>query len=157
YYEVGKRLREYLVPIYVVEGDDIQMLRHVFDRTNSTGKPLTRDEVFDALVGSRIASNGEGLGLVQDQLRDMGFGSIDRSTILKTFEAIRDEKIGKLDPRGLDPRAAEDDLLDTARALRNAVTFLQAIGVPHVAALPYELPLVVLARLFHLYESPDER
>jgi hypothetical protein len=29
--------------------------------------------------------------------------------------------------------------------------------VPHVAALPYELPLVVLARLFHLYERPDEK
>lgn len=158
YYEVGKRLREYLVPIYVVEGDDIEILRHVFDRTNSTGKSLTRDEVFDALVGSRIGSNGErGLGLVHNQLRDLNFGSIDRSTILKAFEAIRGEKIGKLDPRGLDPTAAENDLLGTARALRKTVTFLQSIGVPHVAALPYELPLVVLARLFHLYQSPDDK
>lgn len=158
YYEVGKRLREYLVPIYVVEGDDTDILRNVFDRTNSTGKPLTRDEVFDALVGSRIGSNGErGLGLVHDQLRDLGFGSIDRSTILKAFEAIRGEKIGRLDPRGLDPKAAEDDLLGTARALRKTVVFLQSIGVPHVAALPYELPLVVLARLFHLHRSPGDK
>ncbi len=158
YYEVGKRLREYLVPVYVVTGDDTEILRQIFDRTNSTGKSLTRDEVFDALVGSRIDSNGErGLGLVHDQLRDLGFGSIDRSTILKSFEAIRGEKIGKLDPRGLDPRAAESDLLDTARALRKTVVFLQSIGVPHVAALPYELPLVVLARLFHLHVSPDEK
>jgi Protein of unknown function DUF262 len=158
YYEVGKRLREYLVPIYVVEGDDTDILRNVFDRTNSTGKSLTRDEVFDALVGSRIGSNGErGLGLVHDQLRDLGFGSIARSTILKAFEAIRGEKIGRLDPRGLDPRAAEDDLLGTARALRKTVRFLQSIGVPHVAALPYELPLVVLARLFHLHQNPSEK
>lgn len=158
YYEVGKRLREYLIPIYVVEGDDTEILRNVFDRTNSTGKPLTRDEVFDALVGSRIDSNGErGLGLVHDQLRDLGFGSIDRLTILKAFEAIMGEKIGKLDPRGLDPRAAESDLLGTARALRKTVVFLQSNGVPHVAALPYELPLVVLARLFHLHQSPDDK
>jgi hypothetical protein len=158
YYEVGRRLREYLVPIYVVEGDDTETLRNIFDRTNSTGKSLTRDEVFDALVGSRIGSNGErGLGLVHEQLRDLGFGSIERSTILKAFEAIRGEKIGKLDPRGLDPAAAESDLLGTARALRKTVTFLQSIGVPHVAALPYELPLVVLARLFHLYPAPEEK
>lgn len=158
YYEVGKRLREYLVPIYVVEGDDTEILRNVFDRTNSTGKSLTRDEVFDALVGSRIGSNGErGLGLVQHQLRDLGFGLIDPLTILKAFEAIRGEKIGKLDPRGLDLGAAESDLLGTARALRKTVTFLQSNGVPHVAALPYELPLVVLARLFHLYQSPDDK
>jgi hypothetical protein len=158
YYEVGKRLREYLIPIYVVEGDDTEILRHVFDRTNSTGKSLTRDEVFDALVGSRIGSHGErGLGLVHDQLRDLGFGSIDRLTILKAFEAIKGATIGKLDPRGLDPRDAETDLLGTARALRKTAVFLQSIGVPHVAALPYELPLVVLARLFHLYESPEEK
>lgn len=158
YYEVGKRLREYLVPIYVVEGDNIEILRNIFDRTNSTGKSLTRDEVFDALLGSQMGSNGErGLGLVHDQLRDLGFGSIDRSTILKAFEAIRGEKIGKLDPRGVDPRAAEEDLLGTAVALRKTVVFLQSIGVPHVAALPYELPLVVLARMFHLYESLNEK
>ena len=158
YYEVGKRLREYLIPTYIVEGDDTEILRNIFDRTNSTGKSLTRDEVFDALVGSQIGSTGErGFGIVHEQLRDLGFGSIDRSTILKTFEAIRGEKIGKLDPRGQDLRAAEKDLLGTARALRKTVVFLQSIGVPHVAALPYELPLVVLARLFHLYESPDEK
>lgn len=158
YYEIGKRLREYLIPIYVVEGDDTEILRNIFDRTNSTGRSLSRDDVFDALVGSRIGLNGgRGLGLVHDQLRDLGFGSIDRLTILKTFEAIRGDKIGKLDPRGQDLRAAEEDLLGTASALRKTVAFLQSIGVPHAATLPYELPLVVLARLFHLYESPDEK
>jgi hypothetical protein len=158
YYEVGKRLREYLIPTYIVEGDDTEILRDIFDRTNSTGKSLTRDEVFDALVGSQIGSTGErGFGIVHDQLRDLAFGSIDRLTILKTFEAIRGEKIGKLDPRGQDLKAVEKDLLGTTSALRKTVVFLQSIGVPHVAALPYELPLVVLARLFHLYEQPDEK
>lgn len=158
YYEVGRRLREYLLPIYVLEGDDIEILRRVFDRTNSTGKPLSRDDVFDALVGSRIGSNGErGLGLVVEQLRDLDFGTIERSTILKAFEAIRGDRIGKLDPRGLDAQAAESDLLNTATALRMAVQFLQSIGVPHVGVLPYELPLVVLTRVFHLYAAPEEK
>jgi hypothetical protein len=158
YYDVGRRLREYLIPIYVVEGGDIEILRNIFDRTNSTGKALDRDDVFNALVGSQIGSNGKlGLGIVHDQLGNLGFGSIDPLTILKTFEAIRGEKIGKLDPRGQDLKAAEKDLLDTASALRKTVVFLQSIGVPHARALPYELPLMVLARLFHLYESPGEK
>jgi hypothetical protein len=158
YYEVGKRLREYLVPIYVIEGDDVELLRRVFDRTNSTGKPLTRDQVFDALVGSRVARDGQaGLGLVLEQLRDLGFGPLDRSTVLKAFEGIRGEKIGKVDPRTLDARAAEADLVRTAAALRRAIAFLRDIGVPHVAVLPYELPLVVLARMFDLYSAPDEK
>ena len=158
YYEVGKRLREYLVPIYVIEGDDVELLRRVFDRTNSTGRPLTRDQVFDALVGSRVARDGQaGLGLVVEQLRNLQFGALERSSILKAFEAIRGEKIGKVDPRTLDARAAEGDLVRTAAALRRAIAFLRDIGVPHVAVLPYELPLVVLARMFDLYSKPDDK
>lgn len=158
YFEVGKRLREYPIPIYVVEGDDIEMLRVIFDRTNSTGRSLSRDEVFDALVGSRIvAGEQSGLDLVNEQLRGIGFGTLDRSTILKTFEAVSGERIGKADPRELDPRAAEKDLLRTARALSRAIELLRAIGVPHVTVLPYELPLVVLARLFGLHADPTER
>jgi hypothetical protein len=158
YYEVGKRLREYLVPIYVIEGDDVEVLRRVFDRTNSAGKPLTRDAVFDALVGSRVTRNGEsGLALVLEQLRDLSFGAVERSTILKAFEAIRGDRVGKLDPRSLDARAAEADLLLAAAALRKAIEFLQSIGVPHVSVLPYELPLVVLARVFHLYARPHDK
>ena len=88
--------------------------------------------------------------------RELRWNADDKS-ILKVFEAIRGEKIGKLDPRELDPKAAESELLRTAGALRKTVEFLQSIGVPHVAALPYERPLVVLARLFHMYESPDEK
>ncbi|PRQ07060.1 DUF262 domain-containing protein [Enhygromyxa salina] len=102
-------------------------LSHVFDRVNSTGKSMRREEVFDALIGSQIAPDGNtGLALVNAQLADLEFGAIEPTTILKAFEAIRGDKVGKLDPRTLNVAAAEADLIRTASALRAAVTFLRA-------------------------------
>ncbi len=158
YFDVGKRLREALIPIYVIEGDDIEALRVVFDRVNSAGHALTRDEVFDALVGSKIGEGDEiGIGLVHGQLSGLGFGTLERATILKAFEAVGGERIGKLDPRRLDPTKVERGLVTTSHALRRAIVFLRGAGVPHVNVLPYELPLVVLARFFALYQDPSER
>ncbi|PRQ07066.1 hypothetical protein ENSA7_32050 [Enhygromyxa salina] len=159
YFELGKRIREHKLGLYVVEHADIQTLRHVFDRVNSTGKSMRREEVFDALIGSQIAQDGNtGLALVNAQLADLGFGAIEPTTILKAFEAIRGDKVGKLDPRKLNVVDAEADLIRTARALRATVNFLRAIAhVPHVAVRPYELPIVVLARFFALHDHPSER
>ncbi len=159
YFELGKRIREHKLSLYIVEHADIDALRHVFDRVNSTGKSMRRDEVFDALVGSQIAKDGNtGLALVNAQLADLGFGAIEPATVLKAFEAIRSDKIGKLDPRTLDVADAEADLIRTVRALRATVTFLRTTAhVPHVAVCPYELPLVVLARFFALHDHPSDR
>jgi hypothetical protein len=159
YFELGKRIREHKLGLYVVEHAEIDTLRHVFDRVNSTGKPMQREEVFDALIGSQIGEDGNtGLALVNARLADLEFGAIEPSTILKAFEAIRGGKVGKLNPRKLDVVDAEADLIRTATALREAVTFLRATAhVPHVAVLPYELPLVVLARFFALHDHPSER
>jgi hypothetical protein len=159
YFELGKRIREHKLGLYVVEHADIDALRHVFDRVNSTGKPMRREEVFEALIGSQIGQDGNtGLALVNAQLADLGFGAIEPTTILKAFEAIRGDKVGKLDPRTLEVTDAEADLIRTARALRATVTFLRATAhVPHVAVRPYELPMVVLARFFALHDQPSER
>lgn len=159
YFELGKRLREYKVGLYIVEGADVEALRHVFDRINTTGKPMSRDDVFEALVGSRVGTDGStGLALVNARLNDLGFGSPETSTTLKAFEAIRGAKVGRLDPRTLDIADAEAGLNQTALALRAAVGFLlNEAHVPHVKVCPYELPIVVLARFFALHPEVSER
>jgi hypothetical protein len=159
YFEVGRRLREYAIPIYVVETEDVDVLLHVFYRMNSTGHSLTRVELFDALVGSRIiVGDSAGLEIVNDQILNLGFGALDHSTILRSIEAIRGEAIGKSDPGPIDAKTTEADLLRTAKALRKAILFLrERAGVPHVAVTPYELPVIVLARFFSLFENPAER
>lgn len=159
YYELGKRIREYRLGLYVVEHADVEALRHVFDRINTSGKSMSRDEVFNALIGSRVAEGGEaGLALVNARLSDLGFGAIPPLTILKSLEAIRGDKVGHLNPRSLDARAAETSLDETARALRATLRFLRdEARIPHYAVLPYELPLVVLARFFARHPHPTER
>lgn len=57
YYELGKRIREHKLGLYIVEHADIDALRHVFDRVNTTGRSMGRDDVFDALIGSKITRN----------------------------------------------------------------------------------------------------
>ncbi len=156
---MGKRLREYKVAVYVVEGDDVEVLREVFDRVNSSGKPLNRDEVFDALVGSKVVDGDDaGLGLVTARLRDLDFGGLERDTIHNTLEAVRGDRIGKADPRAMTVDVVAEGLERSTAALRATMHFLRSVAsVPHLAVMPYELPLVVLARFFSLFPAPTER
>ncbi|MBK8936762.1 MAG: DUF262 domain-containing protein [Polyangiaceae bacterium] len=156
-FDIGKRLREYPVPIYVIEGSDIEVGKHVFDRVNSTGKRLERQEIFDALIGGSVDVEDGGLGIALAPTRDLGFGEIDKSTALKALEAVRGDKVGKSDAHQLGREEASRDLERTGVALRMAVQFLRRVGFPHVAVLPYELPLVVLARFFALYSAPHPK
>ena len=157
YFDLGKRLREYPIPIYVVESDDVDALREVFDRINSAGKRLTRDDVFDALIGSRVTRpEGTGLDLVRSQLEDLGFGTLQRSSVLEAFDATQHPTEGRASLE-TDTAEVERRLLRTSHALRRAVAFLQKIGVPHLETLPYDLPLIVLTSFFALFPQPAER
>src|SRR5690606_24025111 len=51
-FELGERLRGDKLGRYVVERADSGGVGHVFDRINSPGKPMRREEVFDAVIGS---------------------------------------------------------------------------------------------------------
>jgi len=159
YFELGKQLREYQLAAYMVEDANVEVLRRIFDRVNNSGKKMTRDEVFDAIIGSRIIDGNEaGLQLINSSVRDAGFGEIDRSTILNALEAVRGLKIGSIDPHAMDPADAEADLKRVRDVLGETVRFLRdRADVPHVNVCPYELPLVVLARFFSLFPRPSER
>ncbi len=51
-FRLGKLIREYEMPAYVVDTNDEQVLRHIFKRVNTSGKPLIEADVFDALHGT---------------------------------------------------------------------------------------------------------
>ncbi|HVH41992.1 MAG TPA: hypothetical protein VM925_06600, partial [Labilithrix sp.] len=159
YFDLGKQLREYQVATYTVENADMEVLRNVFGRVNTSGKPMTRDEVFDAIVGSRVVEGDDaGLQLINASIHDVGFGEIDRSTLLNALEAIRGTKLGELDPRRLAAEQAAIELDRARNVLGIVVVFLRSrAGVPHYRVCPYELPIVVLARFFALFPQPRER
>jgi hypothetical protein len=159
---VGKALREYRVPVYIIETDDEDVLREVFERVNTFGVALTQAEVFDALVGSRRGPVGSGerlTDLVAD-LGQLGMGSIDEDLafrlvlavegldVTRSFKDIDREERHSL--RGATPKASA--------AVRMACELLRTdAAVPHLRLLPYSWPLVVLTRFFHVYPAPCAR
>lgn len=158
----GKALREYRVPVYVIETDDEDVLREVFERVNSFGVALTQAEVFDALVGSRggPVGSGERLGDLVGDLAALGMGTIDEDLAFRLVLAVegldvtrsfKDFDRGERQAlRGATPKASA-----SARA---ACEFLRTeAGVPHLRLLPYSWPLVILTRFFHAYPDACSR
>ena len=156
YFDLGKQLREYQLPLYEVDGADEETLRHVFDRVNTSGRPMQRDEVFNALVGSKI---GEGRDLAWSTRAtvERGFGAIKAGTLLNALEGIHGTRVGGLDPHTFSVQAAAVALQTLRPALGAVAQFLQANGVPHSSLCAYELPLIVLARFWALFPRPSDR
>ncbi len=156
-FAVGKRLREYQVPLYIVETEEEDVLREIFDRINSTGKTLERAEVFDALHGSRGGEFPGSLHDIAESLIRLGFGRLEETLILRALLALR----GKDPSRGfrqIDRADVPVALRETAAGLRRAITFARDVGgFPHVSLLPYRLPLVTLSLFFHLHPDPRAR
>lgn len=157
--KLGKAIREYQAPAYIVETDDQEVLRVIFGRLNSAGKPLTRAEVFNALHGTRDEEQPSDLQALSERLRELGFGTLEEKWLLKSVLAVRGLDIHKdfkqqLQGEGSLPEA----LKQTEQALRAAIVFLKRdAGIPHVLLLPHKLLLVPLARFFHLHPEPASR
>lgn len=159
---VGKALREYRVPVYVIETDEEDVLREVFERVNTFGVALTQAEVFDALVGSRRGPVGSGerlTDLVAD-LGRLGMGTIDEELAFRLVLAVE----------GLDvTRSFKDVDRNERQALRGATPKASAAvrvacellrteaAIQHLRLLPYSWPLVVLTRFFHVHPKACAR
>ncbi|HEY3567303.1 MAG TPA: DUF262 domain-containing protein [Thermoanaerobaculia bacterium] len=155
--DLSKRLREYQVPAYIVEAAGEEVLRQIFDRTNSSGRPLSAAEVFDALHGALTTGEPASLREIAKQLRDLDFGSVEEDLVLRALLAVRRKDPG----RGF-RQIAQDDapaaLSETSSALRQAIAFVKnAAQFPHIELLPYKLPLATLALFFHEHREPRPR
>jgi hypothetical protein len=156
--DAGKRIREYRVPAYIVESDDSSVLRTIFDRINRTGIQLDNADVFNALFGSLGPSRPADLAQVADEVFSMGFGRLDEDLILRSLRAIGVLPQDRDFTRALTPERAQALLKATETAVRSAVFFLRHdAGIPHVALLPYSLPVIVLSRYFHEFPEPHAR
>lgn len=159
-FEAGKRLREYKVPLYVIETPDEEVARQIFDRVNSAGKPLDRTEVWNALFGHKSDAPST-LGELAADLASLGMGAPDEeSQILPSMVALRGLDVTR--PFGEHarerPEAFANVMAEAAPVLRKVMGFLRAHAeIPHLRLLPYSAPLVVLARFFALHPEPTDR
>lgn len=156
--EVGRAIREYRVPAYIIVAEDEDTARLVYDRVNRAGKALTKADVFKALqegVGSQEPNSLAGL---EKSVEDIGFGSLRDNLLLQAAAAVAGLDVTKIDHRALARPELGDALPRTAAALRKALAFLRHDAhIPSVELLPFQFPIVALTRFFDLFPEPRPR
>lgn len=157
--EVTAALREYAIPIYIVEVDDERQISVIFSRLNDSGRALSREEVFNALHSVRDSASPGDLGAVGDAVAAAGFGRLPAREILRSLLALRGPDVA----RDLRDEFADDDdrrqaFRLTERVLLDVVTMLRGdLGIPHVRLLPYSSVIPLLAALVHRFGRPTGR
>jgi len=147
-------LRDYKIPAYVVDHYDDQLLRDVFDRVNSAGKPISRAQVFHALFGGD--SEIESAGAIVGSLRREGFGDLDDQRVIQSLLAIRGGNFARDLHDEFAPNEDRAPWFDsTEQALAVAIRFIRGQGVPHIQLMPSTFPLPVLAAFFFLHPDQD--
>jgi hypothetical protein len=152
-------IRDYEIPVYVVRGDDEQALKEIFDRLNTFGRRLRREEVFEALHSVRPGMEPSGLRALAAAVRGFGFGDLSEPVLMQSVLAIRGERVDR-DFR--DEFHSDNDrheaFLAAERALSHVVGFLrEECGIPHQRLVPYSLYIPVLTRFVALFGPPDAR
>ncbi len=156
-FRLADRLRNYEIPAYIVKTDDDRVLREIFDRTNTSGKSMTKGEVFRALHISE-AEPDVGFGWLERSVGDLGFGMPSGGdTLLYCVLASRGPDVFR-DFRAefTDSTAEHAAMRETAAALGRVRDFLRDYAqVPHFGLVPYQHQLVGLVRFFALYPEPE--
>lgn len=155
--DASKRLREYAIPAYVIETRNEELVREIFERINRSGKALDSDAVFDALHGALVRKQPSSIDELAESLKSLGFGYIAPNTIYRAWCGIEGQPIDRADrvPEGFEAGPA---LAKANDSIRRVVAFLRnECAIPHASLLPYELPLVVLAKFFHHHAVPSQR
>ncbi|MFJ6214757.1 DUF262 domain-containing protein [Streptomyces sp. NPDC092296] len=156
---VGTAIRDYEIPVYVVEGDDEGALGEIFDRMNTFGKRLTRAEVFEALHSVPDAGEPSGLEDLRSRLTGLGFGTLTTQTVMQSVMAVRGGQVDR-DFRNefTDHTDRHTAFAEAEKALSLTIEFLrEQAGIPHVRLLPYAMFVPVLARFCALFGLPQGR
>lgn len=159
--QLGKRIREYDIPVYIVRTDDEKILRDVFKRVNSSGVPLDEHDVFDALHGSRSSSRPGSLRQINAILEELGFGRVDEKNLYRLLRVLQGEDVSDRAGKGsfsLSDGQAELAYRQTAEVASEVIQFLKSDGgISHYELLPYKQPFIVLGKFFSLHPNPSPR
>jgi hypothetical protein len=151
--ELGKSIREYEMPAYIVEGTGQGLLRLIFARVNTGGVDMRESEIFEALYG------GEGdkpIRSAVSRLCDLGFGQLDEDLFLRCLRVTCGPSV-RVASESPD-KFPGDSIRRTETALRRTVLSVKlAAGIPHWRLLPYRLPLIFLTAFYDRFPQEDAR
>jgi Protein of unknown function DUF262 len=158
-FEAGARIRQYEIPMYVVETGDEKLLRDIFYRINDSGKKMKWEDIHDALFG-RKSDEPSTLSGLADELKALGIGRPSEDQLLSAIFALKglDATRSISEHYRRDPEILRDAVSDAVPALRQVLIFLKAQAeIPHLRLLPRSLPFLVLTKFFGLYPEPNAR
>ncbi|MCA9123911.1 MAG: DUF262 domain-containing protein [Planctomycetaceae bacterium] len=151
--ELGKSIREFEMPAYIVEAADEHVLRLIFTRVNTGGIGMRESEIFEALYGNE---GDKPIRSAVARLCDLGFGQLDEDLFLRCLRVTCDVPLR--DSIDSPEKLPKDSIRRTESALRRTITAISlAAGVPHWKLLPYRLPLVCLPAFYDRFPSEDSR
>lgn len=153
--DLATRIRNYRVPIYVVETDSIEVAKEIFRRTNQAGRGLSAHEVFAALAPADMHADLRP-EVIAGRLAGI-LGPVEPNVVAKAARALVTD-----DVTGTSSRLNVPDhntwMRDTERALTAALRFIRDCKVVHTRLLPAgPTPLVTLARFFSRHPQPSDR
>jgi hypothetical protein len=158
---LGKAIREYQIPAYVLRNASEDVLREVYRRINNTGVAMRESEVFTALFHG---GEQRPLDAACRRLSELGFGPVSDDlflTCLKSVEGVDSRRGARSSDDGGDELlgvAKPESVARTEEAVRRTITFLmEDAGIPHNQLLPYELSLSLLSRFFDAHPEPSPR
>ncbi len=158
---LGKRVREYDIPAYVVRTDSEEILREIFGRINSSGKRLEASEVFDALHGAHAHSKPATIPEIVTDLTALGFGRVEEKILYRLLRVLQGKDVAEREEEGplrLSKETADLAYRHTAATAALVIQFLKHDAqIPHYELLPYKQPLVTLGKFFQHYPSPTPR
>lgn len=157
--------QHYRIPVVRIKRTGLSEAVEIFARLNSRGQAMSADQMVSALLYREEPGIEFNLSVEIDNLSEemsgVGFGDVDRTTLLRCFLANLDEDIYKTDWTRLATERREE-LLNRMRAaverttssLHRATSFLTEEGVSTARLLPYSIQLVLLSAFFDRVESP---
>ena len=158
-FECGKRLREYQVPLYLVETDNADVLKDIFYRVNNSGKSLRWDEVYDALHQSE-GDDRDTIATLCQEIVQLGWGKISKKTMPTLLLAMRGRDVTRsLGEHLKDDRDVLKGAVEEARTVfPRAIDFLRfEAHIPHERLLPRGYLLELALRFFALHPTPKAR
>ncbi len=167
--------QSYKIPVVRILNTDLGQAVEIFARLNSKGQRISTDQIVSALAygeGDRGVTDfnlATEIDKILQDIRELGFGGLQREFILRTVLAVLGEDIyqkdwtqifiGKTragkDRSGLKSRLP-DSIEPTKKALVRSIDFLRGQGIDTDKLLPYSMQIVLLAVFFHRCPEPTE-
>ncbi|MEM1227571.1 MAG: DUF262 domain-containing protein [Planctomycetota bacterium] len=151
--DLGKSIREYELPAYIVDGANQNVLRLIFTRMNTAGVRMRESEIFEALYGEE---GDKPIRSAVARLCGLGFGQIDEDLFLRCLRVTCN--LSRSETIDADANIPTDSIRRTETAFRRAVDGIVAgAGIPHWKLLPYRLPLIYLTAFYDKFGDEDLR